>query len=169
MARHYRLPCYSTAGVADAAEPGIQATVEKMITYADVPSAGAQYIHYAFGLLERTNVFCPEQAVMDDSHIGIVKWMLQKPDIASSHVDRVRSMIREVMASDHRTFIYHLPLPSREPVYVHYPLENDEGGALYAAHLKYQQLMEHPRRKLDQEIRREIEDKIPGILPAARL
>ncbi|MFQ5382751.1 MAG: trimethylamine methyltransferase family protein, partial [Dehalococcoidia bacterium] len=60
MARHYGLPCYSTAGVGDADVPGIQATAEKMLSLMGVPRAGAQYIHYAFGLLERTNVFCPE-------------------------------------------------------------------------------------------------------------
>ena len=63
MARFYGLPCYSTAGVGDSAVPGIQATAEKMLTLATVPQGGAQYVHYAFGLLERTNVFCPEQAV----------------------------------------------------------------------------------------------------------
>jgi trimethylamine--corrinoid protein Co-methyltransferase len=165
MARHYGLPCYSTAGVADASQPGIQATVEKMITYTGVPSAGAQYIHYAFGLLERTNVFSPEQAVLDDAHIGIVKWMLKEPDITAERASQVISTIREVMASDHQTFIYHLPLPSQVPVYVRYPLENDEGGALYGAHLRYREIMEEPRRPLEPELKEEIKTCIPGILP----
>ncbi|GAG07697.1 unnamed protein product, partial [marine sediment metagenome] len=53
MARFYGLPCYSTAGVGDTSVPGIQATVEKMLTLVAVPASGAQYVHYAFGLLER--------------------------------------------------------------------------------------------------------------------
>ena len=40
MARFYGLPCYSTAGVGDASEPGIQATAEKMLTLTSVPAAG---------------------------------------------------------------------------------------------------------------------------------
>jgi trimethylamine--corrinoid protein Co-methyltransferase len=68
MARHYRIPCYSTAGVADASSPGMQASIEKLFTHVPMAMSGAQYIHYAFGLLQRTNVFCPAQAVLDDQH-----------------------------------------------------------------------------------------------------
>jgi len=84
LARFYGLPCYSTAGVADAKEPGIQATVEKLITLTSVPWSGAQYIHYAFGLLNRTTMFSPEQAVMDDAHIGIIKRILEPTTVASA-------------------------------------------------------------------------------------
>ena len=54
LARHYRIPCYSTAGVADAKTPGMQAVFEKMLTHTYMAMSGAQYIHYAFGLLDRT-------------------------------------------------------------------------------------------------------------------
>jgi len=73
MARFYGLPCYSTAGVADVKLPGIQATVEKLISHIVIALSGAQYIHYAFGLLDKTATFCPVQAVLDDAHIGMVK------------------------------------------------------------------------------------------------
>jgi trimethylamine--corrinoid protein Co-methyltransferase len=168
MARFYGLPCYSTAGVADASSPGIQATVEKMMTLCSVPRGGAQYIHYAFGLLERTNVFCPEQAVMDDAHIGIVKHMLAEPDVPEDAGARMLETLREVMASSHKTFIYHLPLPSREPVYARYPLEDEEGGgALHAAHRRCRDIMAQPRRCLPAEARDEIQRTVPGILPKA--
>ncbi len=165
MARHYGLPCYSTAGVGDTALPGIQATAEKMLTLMSVPRGGAQYIHYAFGLLERTNVFCPEQAILDDAHIGIVKHTLAEPAIADGDAPKVLSMIREVMESDHRTFIYHLPLPTRDAVYVRYPLEDDEHGALMAAHRRRQEIMAGPRNPLPREIRSELMAAVPGILP----
>ncbi len=165
MARFYGLPCYSTAGVGDCSEPGIQATVEKMATLMSVPRGGAQYIHYAFGLLERTNVFCPEQAVMDDAHIGLVKHMLKEPDVSADRIDELRAMFREVMQSDHKTFMYHLPLPSLEPVYVRYPLENKEGGALMAAHEQYKKIMDQPRTPLSDEVKKQIVKEIPGILP----
>ncbi len=164
MARYYGLPCYSTAGVADASTPGIQATVEKTITLAGVPRGGAQYIHYAFGLLERTNVFSPDQAVLDDAHIGIVKHLLKEPDFDETSGETFLETLAEVMASDHKTFIYHLPLPSRDPVYTRYPLEDEEGGALRAAHRRYLEIVDRPRQPLPADLQRDVRNHIPGIL-----
>ncbi len=163
MARYYGLPCYSTAGVADTTVPGIQATVEKLMTLMTVPRGGAQYIHYAFGLLDRTNVFCPEQAVMDDAHIGIVKRMLVEPDVSESRRAEVLSTIREVMGTDHKTFIYHLPMPSTDPVYSRYPLEDDL-GALHAARSQYEEILERPRKHLPDETRQAIRKHVPGVV-----
>jgi trimethylamine--corrinoid protein Co-methyltransferase len=165
MARFYGLPCYSTAGVGDVNVPGIQATAEKLITLIDVPRAGAQYIHYAFGLLERTNVFCPEQAVMDNNHIGIVKHILTTSNICKNKRNEILARVREVMETNHKTFMYHLPLPTRDNVYVRYPLENAHKGALYEAHKRYHEIMKEPRHQLHKEIQLEIVRKIPGILP----
>jgi len=167
MARLYGLPCYSTAGVADSSYPGIQATVEKMMTLASIPASGAQYIHYAFGLLERTNVFCPEQAVLDDLQIGVVKRMLREPSITGKSPDEFLSMMHEVMSSSHRTFLYHLPLPSREDVYVRFPLEDPEGDTLRAAHEKVRNLSERPHKHLPGGLLRDLEARIDGILTAA--
>lgn len=165
MARFYGLPCYSTAGVGDTDVPGIQATVEKLLTLLSVPQSGAQYIHYAFGLLERTNVFCPEQAVMDNAHIGIVKHTLTEPEVCEERRAGVLDTLREVMASDHKTFIYHLPLPTRDPVYARYPLEHDGGGALRAAHEQLKEIMARPRTPLPADIQKDISSRIPGVLP----
>ncbi|MFP4176070.1 MAG: trimethylamine methyltransferase family protein [Candidatus Brocadiia bacterium] len=164
MARFYGLPCYSTANVGDAEEPGIQATAEKMLTLMDVPRSGAQYIHYAFGLLERTNVFCPEQAVLDNAHIGMIKHALSAPDIDEEGRDEVLSTIREVMQTDHKTYMYHLPMPTRQKVYANYPLENEEGGALKAAHEQYHEILESERDQLPPEIITDIKDNVPGVL-----
>lgn len=165
MARFYGLPCYSTAGVGDADRPGIQATFEKMMTLMTVPRAGAQYIHYAFGLLERTNMFCPEQAIIDNESIGACKQMLAEPDISPQAGDGVLEMIRGVMNSDHKTFMYHLPLPTRQQVYVRYPLEHADGGTLRAAHERYHEILNQPPRALDPEMQRELLGAVPGILP----
>ncbi|MFO7973511.1 MAG: trimethylamine methyltransferase family protein [Candidatus Hydrogenedentota bacterium] len=165
LARFYGLPCYSTAGVADTTEPGIQATVEKLMTLMSVPWSGAQYIHYAFGLLSRTAVFSPEQAVMDDVHIGIVKRILEPTGVSADRRQGVVDMIREVMGSSNRTFMYHLPVPTKENVYVRYPLEHKEGGALRAAHEKLNKIMERPRNPLPEEIRTEVERTVAGVLP----
>ncbi len=165
MARYYGLPCYSTAGVGDSGVPGIQATAEKMLTHAYIPWTGAQYVHYAFGLLDRTNVFCPEQAVLDDAHIGMIKYVLKPPAVSAGRRQEVLGLIREVMASDHRTYVYHLPLPTREAVYISYPLEDPEGGALLAAHRRCQEIAERPRNHLPADVRRRIQEEIQGILP----
>lgn len=164
MARHYHLPCYSTSGVADTSTPGIQSTVEKLMTYLTVPRAGAQYIHYAFGLLERTNVFCPEQAIMDNAHIGIAKRIMAEPDIDENSSDNLIDMVKNVMDSDHKTFIYNLPIPTRDDVYTYYPLEDKENGALFAAHKKYKELLDQPRNTLDGSTLDEIKKNVPNIL-----
>ncbi|AKJ64991.1 trimethylamine:corrinoid methyltransferase [Kiritimatiella glycovorans] len=166
MARHYGLPCYSTAGVADTSEPGIQATVEKMLTYMTVPQGGAQYIHYAFGLLERTNTFSPEQAILDDAQIGIAKRALAEPDVSEERYDEVRDTIREVMDSDHKSYVYHLPLPTEEPVYVAYPYEDGDEGPLKAAQERYREILAEPAEPLPEDILQRLRDEVPGILDA---
>lgn len=168
MARFYELPCYSTAAVGDSETPGIQATAEKMLTLIDISRSGAQYIHYAFGLLERTNVFCPEQAIIDNTHIGIVKQSLVSQadtSICEERRESVLSVVREVMETDHKTYMYHLPLPTREPVYVRYLLEDEFGGALYAAHKEYREIGKRPRSPLPGKLQKEMLSRIPGILP----
>ncbi len=165
MARYYRLPCYSTAGVGDASTPGIQATIEKMLTLTNVPQAGAQYIHYAFGLLERTNTFCPEQAILDDAQIDLVKRTLADPAVNEAGAEQVLAQIRSVMASSHKTFMYNLPLPSRDPVYSRFPLEDDEHGALHAAHLRRCELLEVPHEQMPADLRQDIARQIPNLLP----
>jgi len=165
MARFYGLPCYSTAGVGDAEVPGIQATAEKLLTLAYVPSSGPQYVHYAFGLLERTNTFCPEQAIMDDAHIGMIKRTLAGPGISDDGRADVLAMVRRVMATDHRRYVYDLPLPTREPVYIAYPLKNRDGGALRSAHQRYIDILKSDRNHLSKRIRNEILTHIPGVLP----
>ena len=165
MARFYGLPCYSTAGVGDTSVPGIQATAEKMLTLLSVPASGAQYIHYAFGLLERTNVFCPEQAILDDAQIDLVKRTLQDPPVDEQRREDVLSLVREVMESTHKTYMYHLPLPSRDPVYARYPLEDEDAGALAAAHRRYREILERPRNQIPAELRKEIAQSVPGIFP----
>jgi trimethylamine--corrinoid protein Co-methyltransferase len=167
MARFYGLPCYSTAGVGDASVPGIQATVEKMLTLFAVPASGAQYVHYAFGLLERTNVFCPEQAILDNTQIDLVKRTMQEAPVHGHQREDVLSLVRDVMRSTHKTYMYHLPLPSRDSVYARYPLEDGEGGALAAAHRRYRDILQHPRNQMPIELRHEVFRNFPGILPEA--
>ncbi len=164
LARFYGLPCYSSAGVADADVPGIQAAAEKMFTLLAVPAAGAQYIHYAFGLLERTNTFCPEQAILDNAHLDLVKRTYAPAPCETAGRDALLAQIREVMATPEKTYMYHVPLPSRDPVYVRFPLEDDSAGALAAAHRQYHEVRELPRQQLPADVQRDIRRQVPGIL-----
>ncbi len=107
LARHYRIPSYSTSGVGDAKIPGVQATFEKLFTQLYMAMSGAQYIHYSFGLLDRTNSFCPLQAVLDDEQIGKVKHCMRSPKVDADHVADALKMVKKVMASSHRLYARH--------------------------------------------------------------
>ena len=125
MAQYYHLPCYSTGGVADAKIPGIQATVEKMFSHLFVTQSGPQLLHYAFGLLEETNTFSFEQAILDNAHIGMIKRVFCPPDVSEENIAQNLAVIRKVMASPHRLFARYARkrLHSGE-LYIAYPLES---------------------------------------------
>jgi len=105
MARYYGLPCYSTGGVSDVKVPGIQASVERLFSHILVTLAGPQYIHYAFGLLERTNTFCPVQAVLDNAHISMVKRFVRQPMVTADRVSESLEQIRRVMGTSHKLYV----------------------------------------------------------------
>ena len=101
---------------------------------------------------------------MDNVHIGIAKRLLVEPEVDATLKQGVLDTIREIMGTDHKTYVYHLPLPTLEPVYVNYPLE-DESGALAAAHKVYREILDRPRNHLPETVKREIVAACPGILP----
>lgn len=94
MARFYGIPCYSSAGVGDTSRPGIEAMMEKVYAYKGVAAAGAHYIHYAFGLLDGTNIFCPLQAVLDNASIALVKDLLRVPQYEN---EQIETALREII------------------------------------------------------------------------
>jgi trimethylamine--corrinoid protein Co-methyltransferase len=108
LARFYRVPCYSTAGVGDAKVPGMQAVFEKLFTHLYMAMSGAQYIHYALGLLDRTNSFCPLQAVLDNEQIGKIKHCLREPKVTPPLGEEMLRMVKKVMGSPHRLFTRHV-------------------------------------------------------------
>ena len=85
--------------------PGIQASVERLFSHILVALSGAQYIHYAFGLLERTNTFCPVQAVLDDVHISMVKRFLKQPEVTADRLTESLNQVRKVMGTSHKLYI----------------------------------------------------------------
>ncbi|MBE9502183.1 MAG: trimethylamine methyltransferase family protein [Dehalococcoidia bacterium] len=168
MARFYGLPCYSTAGVADVKVPGIQATVEKLFSHIVVALSGAQYIHYAFGLLDKTATFCPVQAVMDDAHIGMVKALLRAPKVDEAEVATSLEQIRQVMPTSQKLFVRYIrPKMRSGEVTLPYPFEGDKAKdeVLLQAHEKLQELLQRPVEHISPEINERIFREVPGILP----
>ena len=168
LARYYQVPCYSTAGVGDAKVPGMQALFEKLFTHLYMATTGAQYIHYAFGLLDRTNTFCPLQAVLDNEQIGKIKHCLRAPKVNPPDIDEALDMVKKVMASTHRLFARH----TRKALHsgdVSSPYQFETRGLedkVIENALEYMSRLEaEPAALLDQATVEEIFQKVPGILP----
>lgn len=168
MARYYGLPCYSTGGVSDARTPGIQASIEKMFSHLFVSQGGPHLLHYAFGLLEETQTFCPEQAVLDNAHIGMVKKVFRQPDITQEKLDSNLEVIRKVMKSSHRLFArYARKQLHSGQLYLSYPFESqaeDRDETMVMAAREKERILELPPRKLPPETREKVFQEIPGIL-----
>jgi len=168
MARFYGLPCYSTAGVADVKVPGIQATVEKLFSDIVIALSGAQYIHYAFGLLDKTATFCPVQAVLDDAHIGWVKSMLRAPKVDEAEVATSLEQIRQVMTTPQKLFVRYIrPKMRSGEVTLPYPFEGDKARdeVLLRANERLQELLLRPVEHISPEITDRVFREVPGILP----
>ncbi len=168
MARFYEIPCYSTAGVGDAKIPGIQATVEKLFTQLAVPAAGAQYIHYAFGLLDKTNIFSPLQAVLDDAHVAIARRILRPARIGHRDIEAGVNEIRKVMASSSRLFARHIRKAAKQglvsPPYL-FESGGEEDRVLTKAQERLEDILEGPDDRLENESIQKIYTHIPGLLP----
>lgn len=171
LARFYNIPCYSTAGVGDAKAPGVQAVFEKLFTHLYMAMSGAQYIHYAFGLLNRTNTFSPLQAVLDNEQIGKVKHCLQEPLMKSEHIEGALKMIRKVIDSKTWLFARH----ARKAIHSGYVSE----PYLFEGKINHDQVLEKalehlvhleslPARHMDKAKVDKIYDEIPGLLPSIR-
>ncbi|MEA2109306.1 MAG: trimethylamine methyltransferase family protein [Pseudomonadota bacterium] len=171
LARHYQVPCYSSAGVGDAKVPGMQSMFEKMFTHLYMAMSGAQYIHYAFGLLDRTNCFCPLQAVLDNEQIGKVKHCLREPKIDSTEINDALKMVKKVMASNHRLYTRHArKAMHRGDVSDPYRFETgDMEDKVIENALDYMaQLEAEPAPHLDPEVVERIYEQVPGLLPGLK-
>ncbi|MBN1862891.1 MAG: trimethylamine methyltransferase family protein [Dehalococcoidales bacterium] len=171
MARHYGLPCYSTAGVSDVAIPSIQAAVERLFSHILVTLAGAHYVHYAFGLLERTNVFCPVQAVLDDVHIDMVKRFVRQPEVSEASITDCLTQVRKVMTTSHKLYVRFVRHALRSGgITPPYPFESkgmtDE--TLVLARQRLEKLLSLPAPHLGQDIIDRIFKEVPGLLPRLR-
>ncbi len=168
MARHYRIPCYSTAGVGDTGVPGLEAGVEKLLSHLAIAQAGAQYIHYAFGLLDRTSIFCPAQAVIDNANVGIVKQVVRQPRFDATDTEAAVKEVRKVLKSSSRLFARHIRKQRRRGVVSEpYPLESDgtSDAVIANAVTELERIRSTPGERLDDALVAKICQEIPGLLP----
>lgn len=171
MARYYGLPCYSTGGVCDVKVPGIQASVERLFSHILVTLAGPQYIHYAFGLLERTNTFCPVQAVLDDAHIAMVKRFVRQPTVTADEISESLQQIRKVMNSSHKLYIRFVRSALRSgTITPPYPFEGEDmvDETLLRARDRMDEILSLPPRYIASEVADKVFQEVPGLLTRLR-
>lgn len=170
MARHYGIPCYSTAGVADSSSPGMQASIEKLFTHVPMAMSGAQYIHYAFGLLERTNIFCPVQAVLDNQHIGMIKIFLSEPRLSEEDMNKMFEQIKKVLDSKQKLYVRFTRKGLRDgTIYPHYPFEADGAdGVIEKALMRLEELLSRPAKCVSKEKEERVFNEVPGIVERLR-
>jgi trimethylamine--corrinoid protein Co-methyltransferase len=149
----------------------MQALFEKLLTHLYMAMTGAQYIHYALGLLDRTNTFCPLQAVLDNEQIGKVKHCLREPKVNREEIDAVLEMVKKVMASSHRLYArfarkaMHSGDVSSPYRFEAKGLEDKviENALDYMARLEAE-----PAPHLDRATVERVFDEVPGILPSLK-
>jgi trimethylamine--corrinoid protein Co-methyltransferase len=171
MARYYQIPCYSTAGVGDAKAPGMQAAFEKLFTHLFIALSGAQYIHYAFGLLDRTNSFCPLQAVLDNEQIGKIKDCLREPRVNSEDIADAMAMVNTVMKSNYRLYArFARKAIQRGDVSSPYLFESKgfEDQVIEKAYDYMTMIEAEPSDQLEPNIQERIYREVPGLLPSLK-
>ena len=168
IARFYKLPCYSTAGVCDTKIPGMQSAIERLFSDILVTISGPQYLHCTFGLLDCNSIFCPLQAVMDDAHYQMIKFFLRPPQIDEKDISDTLAQIREVMNTPQKLYIKFIrPLLRSGQLSMPYPFEaeGDTDNVMGLAYERMNQLLSQPVQHIDQDTTRRIFSEIPGILP----
>ncbi len=168
MARFYKLPCYSTAGVCDAKTPGIQSSIERLFSDIVVTLSGPQYLHCAYGLLAGNATFCPLQAVLDDVHFQMLKFFLRPPRISQAELDDSLKQMKEVIGTSQKLYIRYIRHMLRSgQLSLPYPFEGDgEADNVFAlAYDRMNQFLARPVEHIDEATTKRIFREIPGILP----
>ncbi|HEY48639.1 MAG TPA: hypothetical protein G4O13_01175 [Dehalococcoidia bacterium] len=168
MARFYRIPNYSTAGVCDTKTPGQQASIERLFSDILVTLSGPQYLHCAYGLLDCNSVFCLLQAVLDDAHFQMIKFFLRPPRIDETEIAEVLKQIREVVTTPQKLYISYIRKVMRSgQLSPPYPFEGDgETDSVFKiAYDRMQELLEKPVEHIDKATTAKIFQEIPGLLP----
>jgi trimethylamine--corrinoid protein Co-methyltransferase len=168
MARFYKLPNYSTAGVCDTKTPGIQSSIERLFSQIVVTLSGPQFLHCAYGLLDCNSVFCLLQAVIDDAHFQMIKFFLKPPQIDEQNIAESLKQIRDVVETPQKLYINYIRRVMRSgEIAMPYPFEGDgERDAVFElANDRMQELLAKPVEHIDEAIAKKIFHNIPGLLP----
>lgn len=168
MARFYGIPCYSTSGVSDVKVPGIQATVERLYSDLLTMLSGPQYLHCAYGLLDKNSTFCPVQAVLDDVHFKMIKFFLRPPQVGEEELGKSVKQVREVMATQQKIYIRYIRRLLRTgQLSGPYPFESEdmEDNVLALARKKMDEYMATPVEHIGPAARQKILEEVPGVLP----
>lgn len=124
-------------------------------------------MHYAFGLLEETQTFSFEQAVLDNHHIGMVKTLIQPPELGEEELAAAIDVVGKVMNTFHRLFArYARKSIHSGKLYLSYPFEGGEVQDETMLHVKAEteKLIKQPANYLPGEIRDKIFAENPGIV-----
>ena len=168
MARFYRLPCYSTAGVCDTNIPGMQSAIERLFSDILVTLSGPQYLHCAYGLLDGNSTFCPLQAVLDDAHFQMIKFFLRPPQMGQAEISDTLKQIREVVETPQKLYIRyirHMLRSGQLSMPYLFDAKGERDNVLELAHERMQQLISKPVEHIDPATTNRMFQEIPGILP----
>jgi len=168
LARFYKLPCYSTSGVCDAKQPGMQSSVERLFSDILVTLSGPQYLHCAFGLLDCNSIFCLLQAVLDDAHFQMIKFFLRGPKIDEDEITKTLGQVREVVATPQKLYVKYIRSMMRGgQMSWPYPFEGDgeKDNGFALAHDRMEELLAKPVDHIDPGTTKRVFEEIPGLLP----
>ncbi len=168
IARFYKLPCYSTAGVCDTKIPGTQSSIERLFSDILVTLSGPQYLHCAYGLLDGNSTFCLLQAVLDDAHFQMIRYFLRPPRISQAEIDDTLKQVREVVTTPQKLYIRYIrPMLRSGQLSMPYPFEGDgeTDNVLALAYERMNQLLSQPVEHIDPATTSRVFQEIPGILP----
>jgi trimethylamine--corrinoid protein Co-methyltransferase len=168
MARYYKIPNYSTAGVCDTKTPGQQTSIERLFSDILVTLSGPQYLHCAYGLLDCNSIFCLLQAVIDDAHFQMIKFFLRQPRIDETEIAESLKQMRDVVATPQKLYISYVRKVMRSgQLSPPYSFEGDgeTDNVFVLAHKRMQELLAKPVDNIDQATTAKIFQEIPGILP----
>ena len=168
IARHYKIPCYSTSGVCDPKIPGTQSTVERLFSDILVTLSGPQYLHCAYGLLDGNSTFSLLQTVLDDAHFQMLKFFLKPLQIEGEDIDTILKQIKDTAATDQKLYISSIrPMLRSGKLSMPYPFESegDRDNVMELAYGKMQELLSEPVKYIDKETTEKIFKDVPGILP----
>ena len=168
MARFYRLPNYSTAGVCDPKIPGQQSSIERLFSDIVVMMSGPQFLHCAFGLLDCNSIFCLLQAVLDDAHFRMIEFFLGQPKIDQPEIGAMLEQIQAVVATQQKLYISHIrPVLRSGEISGVYPFEGsgETDDVFELAYERMKELLARPVEHIDRETTTRIFEEIPGLLP----